>query len=345
MCCTFGDAEVLRKAELGGHEILDAGADGGDLDAAGDVGGEGVGHEVAGLGEREAARDEVEDGVFVDWAGGAAVGAFDVVGVNLKGGLGVHEDFVGEQERFAGLLGVGFLGVFLDEDFAFEDGHGFVGEDVLVKFVAGAVAFFVLKQGVIVDVLVAAGVDEAVERGFGALAAEEDLEVVACEAAAETRGMADENTLGIEGDLHQGGVVGGIALDLQFVVIDARIGGLDDFGHGVGEVDRGILAGVGFDDGGFAVFLRDHQHARMAGGRCGRGHGDEEQVDRFFAEGAAGQMDECAFADEAGVEGGEGVLVDLRVFPQMLFEQLSIALERLPETLNGDAFGQAGDFA
>ncbi len=155
----IGDAEILGKVVLRSHEILDASTDRGDFDAPGNVGGKCVCHEVACLVEAEAAGNEIEDGVFIDGADGGTMGAFDVVGVDFEGGLGVHEGGVGEEERFAGLLGIGFLGIFLHEYFALEHAGGMAVEDMFVEFVTGAVGFFVVEESVVVDVLFTMGKD------------------------------------------------------------------------------------------------------------------------------------------------------------------------------------------
>src|SRR5688500_5794274 len=85
-----GNGKVLGEAVLGSHVILDAPTDGVHLDPSGDVGGEGVGEEVAGGFHADAAGAEVEQHVLVDRAGRAAVGALDVVGVDLQRRLAVH---------------------------------------------------------------------------------------------------------------------------------------------------------------------------------------------------------------------------------------------------------------
>ncbi len=104
-------------------------------------------------------------------------------------------------------------------------------------------------------------------------AAEEDLEVIPGEAAANAGGVADEGACRVEIHLHKRGVIGGITFLLEFVVIDAGIFSLHDFSDGVGEVERAIKAGVGFDDGTFAGFVGDDKDARMAHGRFdGSGH-------------------------------------------------------------------------
>ena len=77
--------------------------------------------EFASGGFVDATRAEIEEGAFVNLADGCAVCAFHVVGVNLKLRFGVDLGAVGKQKIAIGLLGVGFLRVFVNDDAAVED--------------------------------------------------------------------------------------------------------------------------------------------------------------------------------------------------------------------------------
>src|SRR5262249_50603134 len=96
-----------------------------------------------------------------------------------------------QEQSLAGLLGVSLLGILLDKDFAFEDRGRFVGKDMLVQLVARAVGSFVVQECVVIDVLLATGVDQAVEGGFRAFTIEDDRQVVACKFATQTRRVAN----------------------------------------------------------------------------------------------------------------------------------------------------------
>src|SRR5215469_3441053 len=65
------------------------------FDAVDDVLCEGVGENIAGGGFINAARLEVEERFGIELADGGAVGAFHVVGPDLKLGFGVDDGFVG----------------------------------------------------------------------------------------------------------------------------------------------------------------------------------------------------------------------------------------------------------
>ena len=81
--------------------------------------------------------------------------AAHVVGENLQLGLGVDDGVFREHQVLVGLLGVGLLRVFADQDFAVEDRAGVAFQDAFVQLVAGGVRLGVIDGGVIVDVLVA----------------------------------------------------------------------------------------------------------------------------------------------------------------------------------------------
>ena len=77
---------------------------------------------VARQGLGNAARTQVEKRPFVDLAGGRAVAAFNVVGVNLKLGLDVDLGPRRLQQRLAELITVRMLGILVDDDTALEHG-------------------------------------------------------------------------------------------------------------------------------------------------------------------------------------------------------------------------------
>ena len=103
------------------QQFLQLTAQRGDFDAVDDVLREGIGQQVAGIRETDAARLQVEHCFGVQLADGRAVRAAHVVGQNLQFGLGVDDGVVGEHQVLVGLLGVGLLRVLADEDLAVED--------------------------------------------------------------------------------------------------------------------------------------------------------------------------------------------------------------------------------
>ena len=184
----------------------------------------------------DAARPQIEQHVLVHRPGRAAVGALDVIGVNLQRGLAVHGRVVAQQQRLAGLLRVRLLRELADEDFAFEHAAGFVGQHVLVQLVAGAIGGGVVEQRVIVAVLLAAEDDQPVERRLGVLAGEDAVQIVARHASAERRGLADDAGVAREVHLERRDVEGLRRFLLVTIDVDAAVVGGDDFGHAVRPV-------------------------------------------------------------------------------------------------------------
>src|SRR5215210_3624542 len=90
------------------------------------------------LGQGNAARAQIEEMILLEVAGGGAVAADDIIGVNLELGLGIELGGGGEQESVARLLAVGLLRAALDHHFALEDTAGFLVEDAFEYFAAGA---------------------------------------------------------------------------------------------------------------------------------------------------------------------------------------------------------------
>ena len=75
-------------------------------------------------------------------------------------GLVLMTAFFGKHQILVGLLGVGLLRVFADQDLAVEDRAGLAVQNALVKLVAGGVGLGVIDGGVIVDVLLAVRPDK-----------------------------------------------------------------------------------------------------------------------------------------------------------------------------------------
>src|SRR5215475_8001616 len=71
-----------------------------DLDAVYDILRERVSQQAAGFALRDAARLQIKHRFGVELADGCAVGAADVISVNLQLGLGVDDSFIGKDEVF-----------------------------------------------------------------------------------------------------------------------------------------------------------------------------------------------------------------------------------------------------
>ena len=92
--------------------------------------------ELAGSDRVDAAGAEVEDLLLADLRAGAAVRALDVVGVDFKTGHRVGLGVGAHEQVAAGLVGVGVVRAFIDEDQTGEDGLRVVIKRVLVQQIA-----------------------------------------------------------------------------------------------------------------------------------------------------------------------------------------------------------------
>lgn len=297
---------------------------------------------MAGGLEADAAGAEVEEHVLIDGAGGGAVGAFDVVGVNLERGLGVHGGVVAEQEGFAGLFGVGFLSRAADEDFALEYAGGFVGQDVLVKLVAGTIRAGVIEQGVVVAVLGIIQDHQAVQRGICVLAAHANGQVVARQFAAERGRVRDKSRSRLKVHVHVGDVESIARFLLEFAVIDAAVFGGDDFGRCIGPVCAG-QSDKTFNDLHFRVFFNHHKSARMRNSGFRILRGDKEQVDWAFNRGRSRHVDEDAVFEKGSVQSCEGVDGQVYLAGEMFPSDGIVLCDGLSKTGDGHAAGERAD--
>lgn len=84
----------------------------------------------------DTASHHVEEFVFVEFAGGRAVGASHVVGQDLKAGHGVGLGLVAEHEVAHLLVRIGLMGGFLDLDEARKDRLRGIGQGIVVEQIA-----------------------------------------------------------------------------------------------------------------------------------------------------------------------------------------------------------------
>ena len=180
---------------------------------------------------------QVEERFGVELADGGAVRAAHVVGADLQFGFGVDDGVVGQDQILVGLLGIGLLRVFADDDLAVEDGVGFAVQNAFIEFVAGAVRLGVVDDRVIVDVLRAVDDVEAVQ---GGVEPSERMALASLRTSAPPSEMeCDENVaLLSDAGLQGGDVERGRRFLLQLVVIHHGAVANDDLGDGVGEVVR-----------------------------------------------------------------------------------------------------------
>ena len=149
-----------------------------------------------------------------------------------------------------------------DDDLAVEGAARAPVEDPLVVLLAPAVRPGVVDERVVVDLLLAAGEEEAVERRAGAVAVEPDGQLVPHEPAAHREDVAEELRAGAEVRLGRADVERLRRLLLERRVVEVGVRAEDDLGHRVHEG----LAGA-------AVRLDDRRLARSRRGRRRRAGG------------------------------------------------------------------------
>ena len=103
----------------------------------------------------DAAGFEVEHLFCVNVAAGGAVCAADVIGLDLKPGQRVAFGIVAEEKVPVALVGVGLLGVRIDDDQAGEDRARAVEERVLVEQIGSGAGRLMALQGALVELLLA----------------------------------------------------------------------------------------------------------------------------------------------------------------------------------------------
>src|SRR5690554_2575277 len=227
---------------------VEVGAEGVVGELLDDVVGEGVEQEGLGLALRDAPAAEVEDVLGLELAGGGAVRALHIVGVDLQLGLREERGAVAEQHALAALVGVGLLGLAVDEHLAVEDASGLAVEDASVELVREAAGLGVVEQRVVVHVLLAVDEVEAVEVALAVRGVRDDGDGVADEPAAQRVGVVGERAGAALVRVHGVDVRGVLALGLELEDVDARVALYGDLGDAVGEgLGRGGRV-VGLDD-------------------------------------------------------------------------------------------------
>ena len=133
----------------------------------------------------DSARAQIEECFLIDLPDGCAVGALHIVGVDLQLGLGINLRVIGEEQVAVGLLGIGFLRIFVNDDSAVKNTVRVVIEDAVIELAAIAVRAGMLDQHVIVYMLMAAAEEETVDQAFAAFSGEHRMHVVAHQRTAQ----------------------------------------------------------------------------------------------------------------------------------------------------------------
>src|SRR5579883_1774592 len=175
---TAGMRSFSQSEQTRFYRCLRVSAHGAVLDAVKAFTGKGLQEKTARFCFCDAARLQIEDRILFHLTDGGAVRTLYVVGVDFKLRLGVNLRVIAEQQVPVGLLGVGLLRIFVDDDTPVEDTVRLLVENAVVKLTAGAVRFRVLDQHVVVEVLMAAADEEPVDEALAALARQYGMHIV-----------------------------------------------------------------------------------------------------------------------------------------------------------------------
>src|SRR6266550_1311191 len=323
---------VLGLRNPGLEGLGDGLADGLELDPVENVGEEAAHDQALGLAPGDPARHRVEELVAVDGADRGAVGAANVVGLDLEAGDRVGVRLLGEDQVAVLLVGVRLLRVLLDLDHPAPDRRRMVAEGALEGEVGGRVRGDVLLEGVVVEVLIAVGeVGPGNARGR-ARAREVVLDPRLALLGAEAAG--DPIELGVAIDPRAvGGEVPGLGGEvLQRDVLDLRALAYEELGDGV-RVTREIRPSgrVLLDNAKAALRLSDDEETPEQ--RAAVPSVRNSNVERLFEDESLRNLDEQAVLPERRVVGGE-----LLVGADERAEQLVVA-----QRLEGDALRRALD--
>src|SRR5438874_10253319 len=113
------------------------------------------------------------------------VGTLHIVGVNLELRLCVDLRVVGEQQVTVRLLGVGFLGIFVNNNAPVKHAMRAVIQDAVIELAAVAVWAGVLHQHVVIEVLLAIADEEAINQALSAFSSQYGMDVVAHQSSAK----------------------------------------------------------------------------------------------------------------------------------------------------------------
>jgi hypothetical protein len=295
--------------------------------------------EFAGVVVVDAAGFEVEEFFVADGAAGAAVAAFDLVGIDFQAGHGVGLGFLAVDEVAAGLVGVGEVCAFIDGDETREDGAGGIVEGVFVKEVAAGVRSGVVLEGALIDDLGGGGQGDGDHVAAAALAEEVADALAAGEGGAELD--LEGFDLGVAmrggGGEMEGG--GGVAEFLAVGVGDAATGLGDEVGDGAtegGDVTQGVVV---IDDGDGGVVASDDEGVGEDGGVLGSD--PVEDFDGVFDDDVFGDDDDDTRLDVGEVKGGEfGGAEGGLALHEVLLDDFGVFDEGIGEGFADDAFGE-----
>ena len=289
---------------------------------------------------RDAARAQIEQRVVVQVAGGRAVAAFHVVGIDLQLRLGVDLRLVGQQQCLAELMAVRLLRVLVDHDPPLEDGARGIIDHALEDLAARGPRLQVFDHGGRVAVLRVAQQVGAVQVTFGAFAVEAHRGLVARQPATGGLREAVVHRVAPEAGVQRGDMnrLGAFLLDL--VVVQLRAIPERDLGRAVGKVRTRAEPDVVLDHGGVAIRLEHDQVARMEGDGLRPGRAHVNHLDGQRDGNAALDPEHQPVAHHRGVEREQGLAVELANLSKVGGDAVRIAGQRLGQAAELDALGQ-----
>src|SRR5688572_7966190 len=174
------------------------------------------------LGKRNAARAQIEDEVLVQIAGGRAVSADYVVGIDFELRLGVELGSRRKQQSVARLLAIGLLGVPPDHHLALEHAAGLVVHDALEHFAAQAIRNAVIDDETGVTMLPAAQQIGPGELRIGVLAVESYKALLTSGGGAPRHRAVAQDRMPIKPYPEIGEMTGGSRLELKLDTVKPR---------------------------------------------------------------------------------------------------------------------------
>ena len=247
----------------------------------------------------------------IQFAHRGAVGALDVVVVDLEFRLGVNFSAFGEQQVVARLTRIGSVGAWVDHHLAVENAAASFTDNAAEGFAARGVRCDVIGARVVVHVLPPGSQENARDvtgrAGLGQL----DPQVVADQAAAEVH--VAELDAGIAGqpDIHQFGVQMILSVLLQSIEREpgsCLLGRLRDRVCPAGAV----LGGEMLNNAKAAVGSEVDQDARLRRAVV-RDATEKDQVQRLTNLDIRSDANQRAAGRECGIDGGQRILAKLLV--------------------------------
>ena len=102
-----------------------------------------------------------------------------IIGINLQHRLGEHTGGLGSAKVLVGFLRSGLLGTMANQHATSESATSFIIEHILVKFVAGAMAYLMIDERIVIYHLVLVGDNTTIQEALSSLALEHEVKAIA----------------------------------------------------------------------------------------------------------------------------------------------------------------------